>query len=275
MARKGQPKNFDERKADKNHDSRQEESISVSSLVEKAVQQLKKDFADKLDSLQAELVEVKESQIFLSSKYEELKLDNDKLAVINRQQEQEISKLKKQIVESQIQGEREAEKIDSLEQYGRRQNLEITGIPVKKNENTNKIVMEVAKLLNVEISPEQISTSHRIASRTNKHKDNESQPPPPIIARFVNRDVRNELYYNRKLAHNLDLKGFSVEGTHRIFVNENLTQARKKLFWMVKQKAKLADYKYFWTMNGNIYTRKHNDSNALIIKGEKDLDLIK
>ena len=132
MARKGQPKNFDERKADKNHDSRQEESISVSSLVEKAVQQLKKDFADKLDSLQAELVEVKESQIFLSSKYEELKLDNDKLAVINRQQEQEISKLKKQIVESQIQGEREAEKIDSLEQYGRRQNLEITGIPVKK-----------------------------------------------------------------------------------------------------------------------------------------------
>ena len=224
MARKGQPKNFDERKADKNHDSRQEESISVSSLVEKAVQQIKKDFADKLDSLQAELVEVKESRIFLSSKYEELKLDNDNLAVINRQQEQEISKLKKQIVESQIQGEREAEKIDSLEQYGsigRRQNLEITGIPVKKNENTNKIVMEVDKLVNVERSPEQISTSHRIASRTNKHKDNESQPPPPIIARFVNRDVRNELYYNRKLAHNLDLKGFSVEGTHRIFINEN------------------------------------------------------
>ena len=235
MARIGQPKNFDERKADKNHDSRQEESTSVSSLVEKAVQQIKKDFADKLDSLQAEVVEVKESQIFLSSKYEELKLDNDKLAVINRQQEQEISKLKKQIVESQIQGEREAEKIDSLEQYGRRHNLEITGIPVKKNENTNKIVMEVAKLLNVEISPEQISTSHLIASRTNKHKDNESQPPLPIIARFVNRDVRNELHYNRKLAHNLDLKGFSVEGTHRIFINENVTQARKKLFWMVKQ----------------------------------------
>ena len=100
--------------------------------------------------------------------------------------------------------------------------------------------MEVAKLLNVEISSEQISTSHRIASRTNKHKDNQSRPSPPIIARFVNRGVRNELYYNRKLAHNLDLKGFSVEGTHRIFINESLTQARKKLFWMVKQKAKLA-----------------------------------
>ena len=183
--------------------------------------------------------------------------------------------MKKQIVESKIKGEKEAEKIDSLEQYGRRQNLEITGIPVKKNENTNKIVMEVANLLNVEIFPEQVSTSHRIASRTNKHKDSESQPPPPIIARFVNRDVPNELCYNPKLANNLDLKGFSVEGTQRIFINENLTQARKKLFWMVKQKAKRADYKYFWTMNGNIYTRKHNDSNALIIKGEKDLDLIK
>ena len=59
MARKEQFKSFDERKADKNHDSRQDESISVSSLVERAVPQIKKDFADKLDSLQAELVGVK------------------------------------------------------------------------------------------------------------------------------------------------------------------------------------------------------------------------
>ena len=82
---------------------------------------------------------MKESQIFLSSKYEELKLDNDKLTVINLQQEQEISKLKKQIVESKIQGEREAEKIDGLEQYGRRQNLEITRIPVKKTKTRIKL----------------------------------------------------------------------------------------------------------------------------------------
>ena len=114
MARKGQPKNFDERKADKNHDFRQEESTSVSSLVEKAVQQIKKDFADKLDSLQAELVEVKESQIFLYSKYEELKLDNDKLTVINRQQEQEISKLKNKLSSPKFKGKDRLKKLIAL-----------------------------------------------------------------------------------------------------------------------------------------------------------------
>ena len=87
--------------------------------------------------------------------------------------------------------------------------------------------------------------------------------------------VTNFMTIARKLAHNLDLKGFSLEGAQRIFIHENLTQARNRLFWMVKQKTKQADYKCFWTMNGNIYARKHTDSNALIIKAEKELDLIK
>ena len=42
--------------------------------------------------------------------------------------------------------------MDVLKQYGRRQNLEISGIPVKEGENTNKLVIEVAKLANVELS---------------------------------------------------------------------------------------------------------------------------
>ena len=122
----------------------------------------------------------------------------------------------------------------------------------------------------------------------NKFQRHIELPLGPTNTRIMNRNLHlqslpdssivmfvNELYYNRKLANNLDRKGFSVEGTQRIFIYENLTQARKKLFWMVKQKAKLADYKDFLTMNLTIYTRKHNDSNALIIKGEKDLDLIK
>ena len=60
----------------------------------------------------------------------------------------------------------ETKKVDDLEQYGRRQNLEIVGIPFTEKENTNEIVKIVAVLLQLKISDSDISTSHRL--NTNK-----------------------------------------------------------------------------------------------------------
>ena len=61
----------------------------------------------------------------------------------------------------------------------------------------------------------------------------------------------------------------------KIFINENLTYLKKKLFWKSKQKAKEAGFKFFWTMNGNVYVRKLEDDKSILIKNEQDLDLIK
>ena len=46
---------------------------------------------------------------------------------------------------------------------------------------------------------------------------------PPIIDRFVSRDVRNNVYFNKKLIRTAGLKNFPVESTSSIFINENLT----------------------------------------------------
>ena len=62
--------------------------------------------------------------------------------------------------------DRESETIDSVKQYGHRQNLEIVEVPIKEIENTNEIAIEVEKLLNVTIALEQISTSHRLLLET-------------------------------------------------------------------------------------------------------------
>jgi len=64
-----------------------------------------------------------------------------------------------------------------------------------------------------------------------------------------------------------------MEGTKDIFVNENLTYQRKKLFWLIKQIA--TGYKFYWTANGNIFTRKTEDSNAIAIRSENDVLLMK
>ena len=177
--------------------------------------------------------------------------------------------------------QKEKGKIDENEQYDRRQNLEIAGIPSKTSENTNKIVQEVAKLMNINLSEDQISTSHRLPASQRPNRDNNESKKrqiassPPIIVQFLSRDVRNSLYFNRKLLREANLKKFYVEETTEIYVNENLTRARKNLLWKAKQRAKANGFKYVWTHNGRINVRLSEDNEAILISNEKDLDLIK
>ena len=101
---------------------------------------------------------------------------------------------------------------------------------MKDEENTNNIVVEIAKLANVDLSRDQISTSHRLPVQPERPSNNEnvSPAPLPIIVRFISRNVRNTLYVNRQNLQQADFKNFSVEGTSSVYVNENLTRYRKK-----------------------------------------------
>ena len=84
-------------------------------------------------------------------------------------------------------------------------------MPIVYGEDTNKIVVEVAKSLNVDISTDDISTFHRLPVSTKPEKNDDSTSTP-IIVRFVCGDVRNKIYANRKLTGQLDMKKFGIKG---------------------------------------------------------------
>ena len=245
---------------------------SVKKLVDEAIANIKSQFDQELNALKAELLELKTSQAFICNKYDLLQEKYNALTKTNKEQEVEISNLKAHSSALKNQCAKDEEKLDNLEQYGRRQNLEIIGIPQRDDEDTNSIVIEVAKMMGVKVLPEQISTSHRMPVNPKKNSDQIANPP--IIARFTNHDVKNQIYANRKLARSIDLRNFSISGTKNIYVNENLTVMRKRLFWQTKQKAKEKGFKFFWTMNGNIFVRKSDDTNIIAIKCDQDLKLI-
>ena len=108
-------------------------------------------------------------------------------------------------------------------------------MPIVYREDTNKIVVEVARSLNVDISTNDISTSHRLPVSTKREKNDDSTSTPTIV-RFVSQDVCNKMYANRKLNHQLDMKKFGIKDTTNLFINENLTLLRKRLFWKIKQR---------------------------------------
>ena len=249
-------------------------SENIKDLFNKAVEEWKAQYDSEILALKMELEEVKKSQDLINSQYESLKEKCDKLIVTNQKQEIVIKELKAQSTTLKSSNEKEKEKVNALEQYGRRRNLEIVGVPLKEGENTNEIAIEVAKMLYVSLTPDQISTSHRLQTRP-KPTNSEPAASPPIIVRFLSRDVRNQLCADRKLARTANLQEFSLQGAMNVYINENLTQSRKKLFWQAKQKAIASNFKFYWTVNGNVYVRKSSDSDSLLIKNIDDISKIK
>ena len=52
--------------------------------------------------------------------------------------------------------------LEELDQYGRRKNFEVRGIPWTQNENTNAIVKKMAESPKVKLDDKDISTSYRL-----------------------------------------------------------------------------------------------------------------
>ena len=129
--------------------------------------------------------------------------------------------------------------------------------------------MSYCELLGVEITKSDISTAHRLAT---KHPKNgaASSVPPAIIARFVRRDIRNEIYNRRKTAKTIQPHQYPVPGMTKLYVNENLTQYRKKLLWKTKELTKKYHYAYLWTTNGKIFVKKNEKDEPRIIQSEND-----
>lgn len=58
-----------------------------------------------------------------------------------------------------------------------------------------------------------------------------------------------------------------------IFANDHLTQYKRHLLWLTKNKAKEINWKFIWVKNGNILAKKNEISN-LIIRCISDIELI-
>ena len=116
---------------------------SIKKLVADAMKIWEFEHLAQITALKAEIEELRNSQEFNSAKYHDLETECEDLNKINKLQEHEIMKLKSQSMKSEARGVKEEEKVDAIEQYSRRQNLEISGIPIKDGENTNKIMKKL------------------------------------------------------------------------------------------------------------------------------------
>lgn len=220
---------------------------------------------EKLDALQKFMNDIESTINLINAQYEDQKRATEKLvtdcANLNNRNaflEAEVKRLSESLISME-------DKQDEIEQHSRRNNLEITGIPITQGENTEAIVQKLAEIANVELPANAIEACHRVPTKV-KNK------VQPIVVKFATRKVRDALkqgLHKKQLKIKDMIPSRSNDGL--IFVNEHLTLRRKKILGKVIEIKRAKNAKYVWTQNGTIFFKKTDNSTAIKINTFGDL----
>ena len=135
--------------------------------------------------------------------------------------------------------------MNKLEQYTRRENIEISGIAGDIHHNDlDQTVVDLLGRINVNISTNDIEACHKLPDKQN---------PNNVIVRFANRKIAIDCFRKKKL-----LKEQNDPLVNSCFISENLSPAMKEL--MVECKSLQQDnlITSVWTYNGSIKIKFKN-----------------
>ena len=157
--------------------------------------------------------------------------------------------------------------INELEQYSRRCCLDISGVPERQDEDTTELLVELSKVVGVQMEKADIDVSHRVG-----------RPSPgktrKIIAKFIRVSKRQELYAARRdLRKAKATRGsfFTEEVLEKTYISENLTRENDLLLYKARQLRKKDKLYAVWSDQGKLKTRVTNGAPTKIFRCIEDL----
>ena len=132
-----------------------------------------------------------------------------------------------------------------------------------KDENANRIVIELADKIGVTIQESDISISHRVPANVSANRTGDTTSfDPAIIVKFARREERESLYKARGKHKDLNTHdlGYTRMKERNIYIFKSCLKVKRDLH-----------FDYIWTRQGKIFMRFDNDSPAIQIKAEQDL----
>ena len=132
----------------------------------------------------------------------------------------------------------------SLNQYGRRENVEFCNIPESINqENLQNHIITVMNSMDIKVAPKDIHNLHRIG------RSSPSRPRNVIVRFTTNRKTAFTLLKNKKKLNSGNYK--------RYFITENLCPYNKRIFNALYRRKKNDELHSLWTYNGNVFVKIH------------------
>ena len=169
--------------------------------------------------------------------------------------DEELTKLKnnlalkdKAIVGLEDDNYRLSQEVDDLEQYTRRINVRIYGVPEQPEENTDNLAMGFFKSeFNVDVVSNDISRSHRVGKKS-------AAKPRPIIVRFTKHNTKVAVMSRRRV-----LK----ERKRPFNLQKDLTINRREILKYLNKDIEEGIVSKVWTVDGVICFRPSGDSSVI------------
>lgn len=219
------------------------------------------------NNFKAELVDLKESLNFhsqrqddLNSRVDSIEKNVHRIDVI----QQDLSSLK--IAHDKLQMENYV-----LQQRERILNLEISGIPEKKNEALTDYILNIASAVGVIITPDNITRVNRVQPLVKV-----AGKPRNIVVQLKSLFIKDSILSGIRKKKGVTTEHIGMLGNPvKIYVNEHLIPFYKKLRKETKVAADTANYKYVWVRDCRIFARKTDTSPITYIRDASDLKLLK
>ncbi|KAF6204529.1 hypothetical protein GE061_002871 [Apolygus lucorum] len=146
--------------------------------------------------------------------------------------------------------------------------VEISGIPVSDNENAIDLVKLVGSALNFEITNSMVNNCFR-----RRPTNNASSSGGSIFLSFSRKIEKDNFVKASREKQNLTSRqlGFIEGEASKIYINHSLTFEKRKLLHAAKMFKRDNNYKFVWIRNGNIFVRKDENAQPILIKTAHDL----
>lgn len=225
---------------------------------------IKKMFEDLKSSLQHEVGELKKSVEFISTKFDDLR---EELAQVRK----EVKSNQDQLRALTKENENLKLEVNDLQQYTRRENIMIFGVPETDGQSTSDDIENVSQAIGGAHLLSDVSIAHRLPAKPGKTR--------PIVARFFRRSSRDEWLHLFRQEAKKDFSGPGIPtkkvNTHlppgRVTAGEQLTKETRDLLNRTRDAARMNDYKFVWTRDGKVFVRKNEQSNVIRIVHSRDL----
>ena len=233
-----------------------------------------------LAELREMLVDIKIDVCNLLRENENMKNNMDELKTTIRGQNVEIANAERDLAAIRKLVDEQQEEIadlydlqDHLEQYTRKNSLEIHGITEEAYETKEEVVVKLASALDVPVNPQDIEISHKLRKKGAK----------PIIVKFASHKIKTKLYKARTKLKNASFSDLfpsssaatRVAASGKIYLFENLTSYRRKIVNRANEMRNEGLILSVWTMDGKIFIKTSPEGRPTKINELEDLDYLK
>ena len=133
-----------------------------------------------------------------------------------------------------------------LEQYGRRNNIEVSGIPDSVEDNClEEKVNTVFTSIGIDVKSKLVIELEKVEIFKKK-----------TIVRFTNRKFAKQALYNRKKLKSIDKSTLGL--TNDVFINENLTPVNNRIACYYRKRKRQNLISKTYTANGTIHVISNN-----------------